>query len=336
MSSITPEQWTNLASAWQLSAEAIRILRKDNPWQQRARLLQTWWGRTQLGNATERDRPWRLADRTGAGGANFLSSLIADEVDRALTEEFREQGAVIEVGRLRTNLLASQPLCFNAFGELSAPGQQEVATQVMSRMWPEMVGRVERIRYEHNPRRGEGGPTGTSSAFDVFVDVTTPAGHPGFIGIEVKYHENLDGKVPTTSRKTTEATAARISSLESAAARVGAPLASVLQPRIHQVWLDHSLALALLDPTVQRDLGLPQYQTGAFVMLSPSHNQVVEQGFEDYQQAISMPESALGTLRFLTLEDFVDALGSALPELADRLATRYLNLDPVNQALSGG
>ena len=49
-------------------------------------------------------------------GANFLSSAIAKLVFRESV--YREIGAVIEQERLWTNMLSSQPLCFNLFGDL--------------------------------------------------------------------------------------------------------------------------------------------------------------------------------------------------------------------------
>ena len=48
------------------------------------------------------------------------------------------------------------------------------------------------MRFEHSPGRGDARYTGDRSAFDVFVEHSTPAGARGFIGIEVKYHEGLN------------------------------------------------------------------------------------------------------------------------------------------------
>jgi hypothetical protein len=172
----------------------------DNPWQRRARLLAAMW-RDELG---EPPGPWPGKDdgtplgsrlrlpRARERGTNFLTATIREQVERAIGQD-RQRGALYGRIRLFGDLLSSQPLAFNAFGELAAdPG---LATMVWRDvLGPERVDRVTRICFEWSPGRGDARFTGTSSAFDVLVVYRTRSGVLGFSGIEVKYHEDLAGK----------------------------------------------------------------------------------------------------------------------------------------------
>ena len=71
-------------------------------------------------HAPANGEPRKLGSRIEASyakqGANFLSPAIAKLAFRESV--YREIGAVIEQERLWTNMLSSQPLCFNLFGDL--------------------------------------------------------------------------------------------------------------------------------------------------------------------------------------------------------------------------
>ena len=56
-----------------------------------------------------------------------------------------------------------------------------------------LVGSVTDIDFEWSPGRGDPRLTGDRSAFDVYVSFSSAGNKKGFIGIEVKYHENLIG-----------------------------------------------------------------------------------------------------------------------------------------------
>ena len=51
------------------------------------------------------------------------------------------------------------------------------------------------IDFEYSPGRGDKRYLGDKSAFDVYIRYQTKNGGQGFIGIEVKYHENLETPV---------------------------------------------------------------------------------------------------------------------------------------------
>uniref|UniRef100_UPI0037C7C17F PGN_0703 family putative restriction endonuclease n=1 Tax=Nocardioides terrisoli TaxID=3388267 RepID=UPI0037C7C17F len=126
-------------------------------------------------------------------------SMLPDGVDLAVnlwTPEARESlGAaeadldagkrpgMIQMDRVRRNLLSSQPLCFNLFGYLAA--HPEAALPWIRSLAPDADG-VSSIRLEWAPATG----TFTGSAFDAFIEYRTGRG-TGFLGIECKYAENL-------------------------------------------------------------------------------------------------------------------------------------------------
>jgi hypothetical protein len=65
---------------------------------------------------------------------------------------YREVGAFIHVERLWNNLLASQTFTFSLFD----PCKQHpaLATSVMRRLVPDLVGEVTHVRFGHSPGRG--------------------------------------------------------------------------------------------------------------------------------------------------------------------------------------
>jgi hypothetical protein len=326
---------TEIVAGLHLSADQARhlttYLRRDNPWQRRARLHQTIWG-LDRGLDLDPKYPWWIrrssldADHVDTG--NFLTDTVVAEVHRALSPQARERSRLISRDRLGRCLLSSQPLCFNAFGELSAPGRHRDATEVVRRLWPDLEGDVTDIRYEHSPHRGPAGPIGTFTAFDVFIDLATTSGRRGFVGIEVKYHEAMAERPPTDGDPTETGHQTRLDALDAAARRVGkSDRGAILSAPGWQVWLDHALAVAMLDPAVQaRHDCFPDYSFGTFVMLSPSDNQAVRTTFQDYAVRIAESSETARTLRFCTLEDLVAACQEAMPTESwpSALAARYL------------
>ena len=167
----------------------------DTRFKAAARLLQALW-RAERGipmgiHAQANGEPRKLGSRIEASyakqGANFLSPAIAKLAFRESV--YREIGAVIEQERLWTNMLSSQPLCFNLFGDLKL--NPEKGSKFFQRLFPDYVAEVEGIYFEHSPGRGDASFTADNTAFDVFVTCRTPEGKQGFIAIEVKYSEAM-------------------------------------------------------------------------------------------------------------------------------------------------
>lgn len=263
----------------------------DNTWQRKARGLQSDWREAHGLAAGTDDRGEPLASRlTLADGqpprlANYLSSAAKAQVLTAVASA-AGTGAVLVQPRLWVDLLSSQPLCFNAFGELAA--DLALATRVLGRLWPELVWKVEEVRFEYSPGRGDPTYTGNRSAFDVWIVATGPRGR-GFLGIEVKYHEDMRVKA---ARDRDYAGMARTTGVFHAGR-----LAELAGPPFQQLLLDHLLALRMQAAHPLR------WDWCRSVLLFPSGNARCEHVASDYLAALS-DDSTWSAPR---LEQFLDA-----------------------------
>ncbi len=97
-------------------------IKRDSVFRSNARLLESLWRMKKgLDSAIVEGRPLgshldlAVARRTGA---NFLTRDISNQVELAL-DSSKVTGALISEPRIWNNLLSSQPLAFNLFGELT-------------------------------------------------------------------------------------------------------------------------------------------------------------------------------------------------------------------------
>ena len=286
------------------------LVPSDNSWQRRARLLQAQWRDRRgypIGPWSDRPNDIRvLGSRlplpdARAHGWNWLTPTIATQVEQALVHA--QRGALISQKRLFGDLLSSQPLAFNAFGELAA--NHDLATAVWQRLIrPDVT--VTDVCFEWSPGRGDPGFTGTRSAFDVLIAYRLPGGSPGFTGIEVKYHEDL-AQPPTPGTQPN----ARCVEL-TRDVFPGADVAALWRPPVWQLWLDDLLARSLVTAG--------KYAAGEFVVLAPSGNAACTAAVAAYNALI-----APASVRLVTLEEYVAAVGAVTDAawVAD-LAERYL------------
>ena len=105
--------------------------------------------------------------------------------------------------RLWRNLLSSQPLCMNLFGPLSENHNDPRASLALSRVWPD-ISTVTGIRYEWSPGRRDPRFLGNGTAFDVYIEYNATDGSPRFLGVEVKYHEDLRVAPPSCAGRPQE------------------------------------------------------------------------------------------------------------------------------------
>ena len=129
----------------------------DNAFQRRARLLQAMWRESRglpIGARGSVPLGSRLPLASAAtDGSNFLTANIRRSVRECVEAKAAGSGQLIEEERLYANLLSSQPLCFNLFGELQA--DLRLASLVFASLWPERVQAVTAIRFEHSPVRSD-------------------------------------------------------------------------------------------------------------------------------------------------------------------------------------
>lgn len=298
---ITPEILTARCAA----------LRGDNPWQQRARLLQSQWReRRGLAPGTHRDQPLgsriTIEDGRPPALANYLSPQAKKQVQTAV-ELSRTSGALLSRPRLWVDLLSSQPLCFNLFGPLAE--DLDLATAALRLVWPH-IHQVTAVEFEWSPGRGDLNYTGNRSAFDVFIAYLGPTGR-SFLGIEVKYHEDLSGAPARDDNGRYPAIARRHGIFREDA------LPELQRLPLQQLWLDHLLALQMLASEHEG------WQEGTFVLLSPTGNRPCTAAAQRYQRCLT-DTSTFDTRR---LEELIQALRmTTTDEWIDELNDRYFGV----------
>jgi hypothetical protein len=295
------------------SAPEVRLeVSTDNVWQRRARRLQSSWrDRHEWAAGPQYLQPDSvllgnmLTVGDGAAGHNFITPVCHRAAVDALAN--KELGAVISADRLMRNLLASQPMCFNLFGELSA--DPDLAARVLARLLPDLgVTKVQApVLFEHSPGRGRPDYTGDRSAFDVAVRYRASTGALGLVGVEVKYHENLASTETLPNEYLAWLPEANESSRDEL---TRSPLVQLLR--------DHRLARAVVNHPES------PYTAGVtWVLLFPTENSAVAQAAASYLEKSGDPHDA----RVVTLEAFLAAASAETSaDWPALLADRYLGV----------
>ena len=112
--------------------------------------------------------------------ANYLTKPIQDVVRAEVCDPVASAGKLYGKPRIFDNLLSSQPLCFNLFGELTH--NLHLASEVVSNLSDGRFTEVTSIAFEYSPGRGDARYLNDRSAFDVFVHCRTADGGKGFLG----------------------------------------------------------------------------------------------------------------------------------------------------------
>ncbi len=192
-------------------------------------------------------------ERARASNANFMDERVVRAVEARIAAPERHQN--LDKDRLRADLLSSMPFCFNLFGSLATP---ERATEAIKAWWPDVPGRVRELKFEWSPGRKDPAYLGNCSAFDAAFILELDGGGLGILAIETKYHEH-----PTAVDTAVE----NLPRYEQIAVRSGLfrqdELATLARDLRSQLWLDHLLALSLL----QHESA--QWRWARFVLVHP-------------------------------------------------------------------
>lgn len=295
----------------------------DTRFRASARLLQSLWradrklpiGPHVAEDGTVRDLGSRLTRQDAKKGANFLSSELA----RLARYEsvYCEPGALIEQERLWANMLSSQALCFNLFGDLKH--DREKASRVFRALWPDFIDSVDDVLFEHSPGRGAGRFTADGSAFDVVVLGKTSDGRRSFIAVEVKYTESMT-EPPAPHR-------GRYDELSDACGVFKDARSLCLRAMpLQQLWREHLLSRAMLRE------GL--YDVGLFVVVHPERNQQAKEAVSAYEKQLVSDaplESGFGSA---TIEQLLAARrADGDVEFADAFHSRYLDIERVENLI---
>ncbi len=300
------------------------LVATDNRFRAAARLLQSLWREDRelpIGAYVDAEgRRVRLGSRVteaaGKQGVNLLTPEIAAMVRRECV--YRELGAMIEVERLRENLLSSMPLTFNFFAPLKLDLRQ--ATRFMSELFPGLMSEVRAIKFEHSPGRGREAYTRDYSAFDLCIYGLTPTGERAFAAFEIKYSEG-----------TFEPTPNRISDRQIAIASNSGLYNDPEDPALfinphQQLTRELNLAQSLLDHG--------DVDTGLFVLASPQLNHLTLQMGQSFANLLNPPGRGQVGFVSLTLERLLEALASiGMVSHAHKLHRRYLDFQLIDGEL---
>lgn len=206
---------------------------------------------------------------------------------------------MIQRDRLERNLLSSQPLCFNLFGEFRKRPQALLPWVLSLRSDAVRVTRVElEIAPVMTPLGG--------SAFDAYIEYELDLGR-GFLGIECKYAEDLSKaqqkKAAAKYRDATTSRHWREGSVE-----------QLDRPRLRQFWYN-----TLLAQLIQADGG---FKEGMSVVVAMAQDESARDATAHVRSQL-LDQSTMG---FSSLQDVV-ALVEADESWKKAFSDRYMEID---------
>jgi len=164
----------------------------------RLRLHQGWWRAFVLGlpqgdyynQETKRKEPVcnRIKEGIDQGGSNFLTDNIRQAVAQTIDSRKGSDPGMIQEGRLNNNLLSSQPLVFNFFGELMI--DKSLGLRILQNWWPD-ISALTKVFFEFAPPEKY---SNDNSAFDVAFEVEI-GNLTGLIGLECKYSDSFSSTI---------------------------------------------------------------------------------------------------------------------------------------------
>jgi hypothetical protein len=235
----------------------------------RARLHQADWRDAHghpIGTQPIRPRPGddvrlvgsRLAlDHAIGSGANFVTpGALAAARERMATKEPHQ---VLSAQRVWADLLWSESMAFNLFGDLAA--DLGLADRAVHAWWPDAPGRVVDVRFAHSPGRLDLDYLGNLSTFEAAFVLEADDGSLGIVAVAARYHEFAKREVPKPSRR-----ARYLQVAERSGAFLPEAVPAVDGTGLLVTWLGHLLVLSML----QHPRG--DWGWGRFVMLHPAAN----------------------------------------------------------------
>jgi hypothetical protein len=203
--------------------------------------------------------------------ANFLNEKVLKAVRYRI--EHPEPHQMIDQDRLFSDLLSSMPMCFNLFG--SYHGDLNAADHAVHSWWPDVPGKVCAVHFEWSPGRLlKGEYLENRSAFDVAFELALADGTRGIVGVETKYHEDCKREKPPQDdrlRRYKEVT-------DKSSIFTPEAFSTILGTDLQQIWLDHLLALSMLQHTSHA------WSWVKFVLVHPAGNVSYVRAVENYMK----------------------------------------------------
>lgn len=271
-------------------------------------------GRYTTAKGTKRKMGNYLAEKDAANGANFISPEVAKLVRKEIA--YREDGALIDITRLQTNLLSSHPAVFNFFGPLKL--DLDLANSVLQSIAPDFVGEVSDVLFEHSPARRHPQFTNCRTAFDVLIKCATVQHQNGFIAVELKLSETMQ-EGPSALRP-------RWDELSRLSGLYKDPDHPALRSNpLQLLWRQHLLASAMIMN------GL--YACGRFIIVAPKYNEHVNAAVHEYRQHLANNEGSIefDALSFEDLTACIDRAGAE--DIALALRSRYCDYSALDELI---
>jgi hypothetical protein len=238
-------------------------------------------------------------------GANFLSE-GALAAARARTS-FVEPHQSFDHQRLWADLLSSEALAFNLFGDLAA--DLERADRAVRTWWPDAPGTVSDVRFAHSPGRLDPAWLNSLRAFDAALVLDRGDGTQGIVAIDVNYHERVKSEIPKPENLWRTVAVAERSGIFAP----GAIDAVKGRSELAVMWLEHLLLLSML----QHPSGA--WSWGRYVVVYPAGNSDIAGACARYRDLLANTS----TFSSVTIEDLLDADALPRPTTA-ALRQRYL------------
>jgi hypothetical protein len=238
-------------------------------------------------------------------GANFLTAGALDAA-RARTS-FIEPHQSFDHQRMWADLLSSEAMAFNLFGDLAA--DLGLADRAIHTWWPDAPGSVCDVRFAHSPGRFDPAYLNSLRAFAVAFVLDLGDGTQGILGLDTKYHERTKSEIPKPSNL------ARYLEVAERSGVFGPGAIDAVKGRsdLAVMWLEHLLLLSM----VQHPSGT--WKWGRYVVAHPAGN-------SDFVDACARYRDLLvdqSTFSSVTVEDLLDA-NVPPPQTTAALRERYL------------
>lgn len=310
-------------------ASGQKMCKTDNRFQAYYRYLQSLW-RVSKNIPVKKSEGQSDNDvygnYTSDSEANFMTDGIRSLVNLELAPE-NKRDRLIEETRLRSNLLSSQPLCFNLFGELKL--NLKKALLFFNTLYDNYFKSIDKIEFEYNHAHRDPRLTGDRSAFDVFVEYTSVVGKKGFIGIEVKYSETLNEGAVTVedilNKQFCNEPRTRRDRYRELSKGLFAETSyeELEQLPAFQIWRDHLLAVSMCKAFPEK------YDEGMFLFLAPYSNKNCRDGVEKYKNLLLNHEVSLDShFCYAWLEEYIETLDKVFGEdWTNDMKIRYLGYE---------
>ena len=239
-------------------------------------------------------------------GAGFVSA-AALAAARARTS-FVEREQSFDHQRLWADLLSSEALSFNLFGDLGADVGR--ADRAVHRLWPDTPGTVREIRFVHSPGRLDPSYLNSLRDFDAAFVLDAGVGTHAVVAVDVKFFERNKIEQPKPSN------AARIMEVCERSGAFTPEVRRLLgRTDLAVLWLEHLLLLSMLQHRSR------EWTWGRYVVVHPADNPDVVDLLARYRGYLA-DDSTFATM---TVEDLLASRAlpaSTTKALRERYATR--------------